>query len=248
MGSNPKGFIHVAEAAKILGCSEGRVERLSYNGAMKHRQVGDDFMVDGEDVKAIARLGIADELPGAELIHELRMLRAKVARLESSIDMLFQVNGMSAGRMPGMTTDSLVQMHRVVETDLDSDEWPVDRLFSYCEIFIRLTEEDIDVLNTVLEVPHSWEPFYRLLIKVSQYVGCQKELNTSLELQRIRELITIGRSNLRSICMFFTHIHGDHSPSKELLAELASNDIDAFDDLAKQLKAINNRGHLIPVS
>jgi len=248
MGSNPKGFIHVAEAAKILGCSEGRVERLAHNGSMKHRQVEDDFLVDAEDTKAIARLGIADELPGAELIHELRMLRAKVDRLEASIDMLFQVNGMSAGRMPGMTPDGLAQLYHVMEADLESDEWPVDRLLSYCEIFIRLTEEDIDVLDQVRDAPHSWEVFYRLLIKVSQYVGRQKELPTSLELQRVKELITIGRSNLRSICMFFTHVYGDRSPSKDLLAELASNDVDTFDDLAKQLKAVNKHGHLAPVS
>jgi hypothetical protein len=239
VGSNPRGFIHVAEAAEVLGCSEERVIKLAQHGLMKHMQSGNDHLVDGEDVGAIVRLGIADELPGAELIHELRMLRAKVERLESAINMLFQVNGMAAGRFPNMEADTLAQLYHAIDADLDSEGWPTDRLLSYCEIFIRLTEEDIGTLNQTLGLQHSWGMFYRLLIKISQFTGSHPQLSINLELQHVRELLVLGRSNLRSIALFFTHTSGDHGPSKELLAELASNDIDMFDDLACQLKAVN---------
>lgn len=247
MGSNPKGFISVEEAAEILGCSTERVGRLAEHGMMKHRQSGKDLLVDGEDVRAVARLGISDELPAAELIHELRMLKAKVARLETSINMLFQVNEMAASSMTDVDIDNLVQLHRVVEADLASEEWPTDRLLSYCEVLIKLSEEDIDRLNRVLETDHSWEPFYRMLINVSSYTANHPDLSTNLGLQRVRELLTTARSNLRSIALFFVHISNNYSPSRDLLAELASNDIDMFDDLARQMKATNSKGRLTPL-
>lgn len=247
MGSNPKGFIPVAEASRILCCSEDRVKSLAHRGLLKWRESGDEFLVDGEDVSAVARLGITDELPGAELIHEMRLLRAKVERLEASVELLFQTNEMAAGRMSGLNLDELAQLHQVISNDLDSSEWPADRMFSYCEIFIRITEEDIDRLNTILGHPHSWEPFYLLLLRISQYLRNLPDLKTSLQLQRIRELLEIGRANMRAVATFFIHASNDASPSKELLSKLASNDIDQFDDLAKQLKAVNPRGLLTPV-
>lgn len=244
MGSNPQGFIDVAAASEILGCSEARVQGLAKHGMMKHREVEGQLYVDGADVEALERLGFTDELPGAELIHRLRLLEAKTTRLESSINMLFDINKMSASRFSTMSLEQLVQLHVMIAHDLDDEEWPTERLLSYCEIFIRLSEEDVDRMNQVLEMKHSWEVFYRLLIKVAKFVATHPDLDTDIELQRVRELLTVGRSNLRSIAIFFVHVSGDHKPSRELLTELASNDLDMFDDLAKQLKNTSKRGHL----
>jgi len=214
---------------------------------MKYREVEGELFVDGADVEAIKRLGMADELPAAKLIHEMRLLQAKVERLESSINMLFDINRMSASRFSKMSPGQLAHLHNSMVKNLEYDEWPTDRLLSFCEIFMLITEAEIELINRALETTTGWEPFYQLLIKTTLYVRDHPDRDTDLDLQRVLELFAIGRSNMRSIAMFFIHAHGDSGTSRDLLTELASNDVDMFDDMAKQLKASGRQGHLRPI-
>lgn len=243
MGSKHK-FVQVAAVAKELKCSEKTIRGWANKGLIRWQEKNGELFVDSEDINFIANLGTTEEMSNKEIIHELRMLQAQVDRLKASIDLSYDINRMSAGGMSKESTGYLMQLHRAISTEIELESWPIRRLYSYCEIFIRLSEEDVDRLNKALEEGHSWEPFYKLLIKIAHYIGTHPELDTNLELQHIRELLALGRTNLRAIALFFTRISGNSKASLDMLAELASNDIDSFDDLAMQLKATGCRGHL----
>ena len=195
------------------------------------------MLVDRGDLDAIHSVIESESVSSTDLMKDVKMLHAKVERLEQAVDILFSANSMSASRFAKMSTAQLVQLHDTVKRDLQLELLPTDRMLSYCEIFIRITEEDVDRMNGALQITDAWRPFYELLVKLAQIVAGDPDYDTDIELQHIYELLSFGRSNLRSVAAFFISKSNDTKPIKELLARSASNDIDIFDDLAGVLKS-----------
>lgn len=247
MGSNPKEFIPVSKAAGILHCPPKKVHDLCDQGLVRRKYKGDSCYVRAVDVTEIHRLNIAGEIPPGDMIRRLLFLEREVERLKEAVNMLFEVNGMVASRFSKMEDDQLIQLYQVVENELGEEDWPAERLLSFCEIFIKVTEIEIDRLNDMLKVDHSWQTFYQLCMKVTRFVATHQDLSSSLELQRIRDLLVVARKNLSTIAVLFVERAAELGPSQKLLQHLASNDIDAFDELAKQMKKTGRRGRLAAV-
>jgi len=244
MGSNPKEFIPVSKAAGILNCPQKKVHDLCDQGLIRRTYEGDTCMVRSQDVAEIHRLNIAGEIAPGEMIRRLLFLEREVERLKEAVNMLFEANGMAASRFMKMDDDQLIQLYHVIEHELGEDEWPTERLLSFCEIFIKVTEIEIDRLNEMLRVDHSWQTFHQLCSKVTRFVAMNPSLSTDLDLQRVRDLLVVGRKNLSTIAVLFVERAAELGPSQKLLQHLAANEIDLFDDLAKQMKKTGKRGRL----
>jgi hypothetical protein len=244
MGSNPKEFIPVSKAAGILHCPQKKVHDLCDQGLIRRKYEGDTVLVRQVDVAEIHRLNIAGEIAPGEMIRRLLFLEREVERLKEAVNMIFEVNGMASSRFMKMEDDQLIQLYQVVENELGEEEWPTKRLLSFCEIFIKITELEVDRLNEMLKIDHSWRTFYELCVKVTKFVALSPDLKTNLDLQRVRDLLSVSRKNLSTIAVLFVERAAELGPSQKLLQRLASNDIDLFDDMAKQLKKNGRRGHL----
>ena len=244
MGSDPKEFIPITKAAGILHCSNKKVHDLCDQGLIRRQHKGDKAVVRRQDVVEIHRLKIAGEIAPGDMIRRLLFLEREVERLKEAVNMLFEVNGMVASRFSKMDDGQLAQLYQVVENELGEEAWATDRLLSFCEIFIKITEIELDRLNEMLNLDHSWQTFYELCMKVTKFVALHPDLKTDLELQRVRDLLTVSRKNLGTIAVLFVEKAAQLGPSQKLLQRLASNDIDLFDDMAKQLKKSGRRGSL----
>lgn len=243
MGSNVK-FIPITKAAEILGCPAKKVHALADQGLVRRTLEEDNAYVSQEDIAEIHRLNIAGELKPGELVRRLLFAERKLERLEATINLLLEVNGLAASRFVGMNDPDLLSLFQNVEEALGEEQWPTKVMANFCEVFIKITEIEIDRLNEMLNVDHSWETFYRLCLKMTKHVAQSDKLSTDLELQRVRDLLHMGRRNLSTIAVLFVEKAGQIGPSHKLLARLASSDIELFDNLAKQLKGKSKRGHL----
>jgi hypothetical protein len=244
MGSNLQGFMDMAEAAEILNCTEERIEYLCTSGSLRHQLTSEGRRVHIGDVDEARRLSAEGALPMSELTRKVVFLEAQVQRLEEAVNVLFSINGMLASRFSKMTNSQLVDLFHVLDRDIGVNVWPVERLLNYCEIFIRIGEDEVHRINVALDIDNSWLVFYELLMNVSKFVANHPELETNLDLQRVKELLAVGRKNIRDVSRYFIERSGESSTSQRLLYDLASNDVDMFDDLARQLKAKSPRGHL----
>lgn len=244
MGSNPKEFIPVSKAARILHCPQEKIHDLCDQGLIRRKYEGDSCHVRAVDVTEIHRLNIAGEIPPGDMIRRLLFLEREVERLKEAVNMLFEVNGLAASRFVKMEDGHLLNLYQIIERELGEEDWPTDRLLSFCEIFIKITEIEIDRLNEMLKIDHSWQTLYQLCINVTRFVAAHPQLSTNLELQRVRDLLVVSRKNLSTIAVLFIEKAAQLGPSQKLLQHLASNDIDSFDDLARQMKKTGRRGRV----
>lgn len=242
MGRTPGGYITVTKAASILQCDTKRVHSLCDHGLIRRIHDGNRSLVRAEDIAEIRRLNLVGEVKPGELLRRVLFLERQYQRLEAAVNILFEANKMKVSRFVEMTDDSLISLYENVRDDLGEDKWPRARLLSYAELFIKITELEIDRLNSLLEVEHSWLTFYQLLLSLTRFINDQPDLSTDLELQQIRNYLAVGRQNISTIAVLFTAQATQLGPARRFMERLASNDIDVFDDLAKKIYGEKENG------
>lgn len=223
-------YITVSEASRILDCEVDRIHELLHDHAIRGKREGDLTYVRQEDIAELLRMEmIGIRMP--ELVKRLLFLETKVGRLETSMNQLYEVNGLAASRFSTMTDTELHELYVNVTSMLKEEEWPIDRMLQLCEVFIKITEVEVEKLNEILKLDNAWFPFYRLALTLTSYVGKREDLEVNYELQKVRDLLHVGRRNLQTIAVLFIHQKAALGPSRELLAKMAAVDLEAFDVL-----------------
>ena len=243
MGSSPK-YIRATKAANILGCPVDRVHEYCNQGLVRNQFEGDERLVNQEDIAEIHRLNLAGEMKPGELIRRLLFCERELDRLRMAVNKLYEINNLSASRFSKMSETDLMGMYHQVQEMLGEDEWPIKQMAETCEIFIKITEMEISTINDLLGVDNCWRPFFELCLKMTKYVSTHPKMDTDLDLQRVRDLLYASRKNLSAIAVLFVEKSATFGPSRTLLAKLAKTDLELFDHLARQLKAVRRRGHL----
>lgn len=244
MGSD-SNFIPITKAAQILGRTVGQVRDLLDQGLMKWKTDPQGVVVvDQIDLAEIHRLNLAGEIKPGELIRRLVFCERQVERLQLAVDLLMEVNNLVASRFTNMSDSDLMNLHDNARDAAGEKEWATDQMIHFCEVFSKISEIEIDRLDELLVTTNSWKTFYHLCIEMTRQVGAHPQLKTDLNLQRVRDLLYIGRKNLATIAVLFIEKSAQLGPSRKLLLKTAAVDIDLFDQLAKQLRETSHKGHL----
>lgn len=227
-------YITVSEAARILDCEVDRIHELLHDHAIRGKREGDLTFVRQEDISELLRMEmIGIRMP--ELVKRLLFLETKVGRLETSLNRLYEINELSSSRFASMNDRELHELYVNVTSMLKEEEWPIERMLRLCEVFIKITEVEIERLNDILRLDNAWFPFYRLSLELTSYVGKRNDLELNYNLQKVRDLLYVGRKNLQTIAILFIHQKAALGPSRELLAKMAAVDVEAFDVLVADL-------------
>lgn len=243
MGSDHK-YILASKASKILNCPIDRIHKYCDGGVVRWRHDGDTLLVAQEDIADIHRLNLAGEMKPGEMIRRLLFVEREVERLRMAVNKLYEINNLSASRFSKMDGSDLVSLYNNIVEMIGEETWPIPRMAETSEVFIKITELEIDTINDLLGVDNSWQPFFELCLQMTRYVSTHPDLSTDLNLQRVRDLLYASRKNLSAIAVLFVEKAATFGPSKKLLAKLAKTDLELFDHLAKQLKATRGRGQL----
>jgi len=235
MGSIGNGFIRVSEAAEIVGCTEEKIQLLCRQGMMRHLQEGETTWVRKKDLEEVRQAHSAGELEPGEILRRLLFAEQEIDRLKKAVNILYEINNMNSAKFLTISDSKLLEIYQSIVDDAEEEEWPIKRILSYCEVFIKITEIEIDKINALLDLDDAWVPFYELCLDMIRFIGAKKNLKTDLQLQRVLELLTAGRKNLSNIAILFVEKASILLPAHDLVSKLAMNDIDMFDKLAKQL-------------
>lgn len=236
MGSKRQEWISAESAAEELGLDMASVEHLANDNFLRKLTDGNQLYIHRSDVERIRQLRKAAEVDPEELTRRVLILENIVERLTDSVNLLYESNGMHATRFEDIDDGDLVFLRENVVQELNHDSWPIDRLLSCCEVFLRLSEIEVERLNRITNDNHSWRPFYELCLKQSRFVTQHPKFDSNIDLQRCRDLLAQGRQNLRTIATLFIEMSHQDNPSHQLIAAVAAADMDMFDTIAKQLK------------
>jgi hypothetical protein len=233
MESGPT-YITVTAAADILDCEVDKVYQLLDEHMLRGKREGDLTYVRQEDVAELLRLDMIGIRYG-EMVKRMLLLETQVSRLKASVNLLFEVNKLASSRFLEMGDVELQSLYNNIVNELGESEWEVARMLQLAEVFLRITELEIERLNDLMSMDNCWLPFHRLALRLTSYVGRHDGLETSYELQRVRDLLYGGRKNIQAIAILCIENKAQMGPSRKLLAAMAAEDIEAFDVVVKQL-------------
>lgn len=243
MGSD-KLWISLEEAATGLGCTPETVEDIARRGVVRSLNQGDKLLVRAEDLKDIKRADGAPLMTVDEMQKRIVMLEQDIARLRETVELLYQINTFAGSRLDPMDDDVLMQLYASICEAGCQTRWTIPRILSCCELFLRLSDSEVQRLNDLTESKDAWRPFFTLCLKQLQYVTTHPDFPYDIDFQRARDLLCRGRANLRAIAVVSIELEKSQGATKELLASMAAADIDAFDTMVRQLKAHSPRGGL----
>jgi hypothetical protein len=242
--SRNDAWIEAAAAADLLKCDVATIQELAEAGRLRWLLDGDVLMVKRDDVVELEASYGFTEMSDDEVRRNVVVLQRTVARLQSSVDLLLRVNGMAASSLGTLSDTELLSLFINMTDELRSTSWARPRLWSCAEVYVRIGDAEIDKLNELAKTEAAWRPFYELGLKQLRYVTELPELHTDLELQRIKDVLARGLTNLRSIAITFIELSGQTTSTHDLLARTAALDVAGFDTLVRQLKATSDRSHL----
>jgi hypothetical protein len=197
-----------------------------------------------EDIEEVVSIGALPEMTPEDMRRRIIFLERQVSRLQESVDLMYQVNQMSSSRFETMDDETLLLLYANIRDETENDSWSIRRILSCCEVFMKLGEPEVDRLNGLTDSEDAWQPFFELCLMQHRYVTTHPEFPIDVNLQHCRDLLSVGRDNLRTIATIFIALTLDKDSSYELLAGMAAADIDAFDTLVRQIKKRNPRGNL----
>ena len=233
--TNDQKIIPISKAAEILQCSEARVHELADQSLIRRQHEGDQCYVFSSDIADLRRLDIVGEMRPGEMVRRLLMLEQQVLRLQASLQLVYEVQGLAASRFNDMEDVELVSLYDVVVLLVDN-ELDVAKVDEISELLMQITEVEIDRLNSLQNLDNSWLPFMELCHRMTRQIVSDPELATSYPHQRAHAKLVMAKKNIMTIAMFFIERAGVLGPSRKLLAKVAAVDIDAFDFVARKVK------------
>lgn len=234
MKRNSSSWILPEEASKMLGISPEGVVQLADNGLIRKLVDEDQVFININDLEGLSNLQGVEEQDEVSLTQRVILLEAQVKRLTESFDILFQANYMSSSKFNSMTDEDLLILYRSIENQVDRKIWTIPKILSFCEVFLRISEVEIEQLNDLTKQTDCWKPFYELCLKLANFINNHPDLSTNIEVQRCRDLLAYSRKNLRSIAVIFIELAHKYGPPHKLLAATAAADLDMFDITVKK--------------
>jgi len=238
-----KGWIPIRDAAEKLRCEESVVEELADRAVIRRLTDGDTTFVRSDDVEEVVSIQGGIVMSPTDVWRRLILLERQVSRLQEALDLMLQVNALSSTRLEPMSDKTLLMLFINICEELKAEVWPIQRILSCCEVFLRINDEEMARVGELAETQTPWRPFYELCLKQLRYVTTHAEFPIDLNLQRCRDLLVRGRCNLRSIAVISIEINAGQDTSHKMLARLAATDVEEFDALLKQFRERSGRGH-----
>lgn len=235
-----QSYISVSKAAEILSCSEGKIHELCDQGLVRRQHEGDFVHINASDIAELRHLDIVGEMRPGEMVRRLILLEQEVRRLKSSVNLLYEVNNLAASRFAAMEDTELLTLFEIVNNACSVDEWDLGEVDKFAELFMKVTEVEVDRANELLDIDNAWLPLIQLCTKLTRRIISDADLATDINLQKIHTKLMMGRKNLSAVALFFIEKAGILTPARKLLSKVAHTDLEAFDFIAKSLKKSGN--------
>lgn len=229
-------YISVKQAAEILSCTPKKVHELCDQGLVRRQLEGECVYIRADDIAELRQLDIIGEMRPGEMVRRLIMAEQEIRRLRLSVNLLFEVNNLAASRFANMTDPELLSLFETITNACDLDNWNLNEIDKFAELFIQVTEVEVDRINELSNIDNAWLPLLQLCTKLTRRIVSDRELSTNINLQKIHTKLMMGRKNLSAVALFFIEKAGVMTASRKLLSKVAMTDIEAFDFIAKQLK------------
>ena len=138
---------------------------------------------------------------------EFAILRAQVRRLQATVEVLLRVLDSKDSPL-NVTSEYGEKLYVLCLEHLRVGAWTEDEITPWVEVFLRMNEEDLEVIAKATGDRRPWMPFLRLTTAMTAWVVGNKNYITSLELQALHKQLSESRKRLRTAAVIFAETSG----------------------------------------
>lgn len=149
---------------------------------------------------------------------EFASLRGQVRRLQSTVEVLLRVLDVKDNPLH-VTREYGENLYVLCLEQVRAGAWTEAEIAPWVEIFLRLSEEDLQVIAEVTGDRKPWVPFLRLVTAMSAWVVGNKGYAASLELQSLHKQLAESRRRLRTSAVIFAETFGSLDPTLDKYRE-----------------------------
>lgn len=236
----PKKFMHVAEVAEYLGVTVRTVRAYVRDGLLLPVKVAGTkaHHFDPDEVASLQEEKSAHGAQGIRHRKELLDMKSRLRRVESQMKVVLRI--LDAKDDPlRMDAEYAKQLHSVAIQQLGVTGWHPVELEPWVEIFLRIDEEDFNVIYQCTQDAKAWRPFLLLCRRMTQYVYSRPDYETSLELQATHKQLAEGRRRLRVSAMCFADLYTgdlDAELRRHALADTPASILDVLENTLRKPK------------
>jgi len=224
-------WVSYQTAAKKLGCSLDEIDQLVASHLVRSLNDGEaQFVADG-DLDDLTQLKEAPPINTVHLARNQALIMERVARLEEAINLLYEANGLNSFRMGHLEDQTLLELAANIEQMLEQPEWALPRLLSCAEVYLKLTEVEVERLIELSGNQQAWRPFVELCFKQLVWLARHPSLLKQYDWARARDLLHQGRKNLRHLMLSYCWRDQDTSPFFEIAKSVCLEDTNTLDIL-----------------
>jgi hypothetical protein len=131
----------------------------------------------------------------------LDLYNARLAVLEKQVEFLLKLNGLNLSRFKDADDEELLRVYRdtVQMLGVSDERIPLEHIEQWSEVFLQISEVEVVRLQPIVEIMHTWEPFYLLCQRMMTHVRTHPKLDISLRTQQLYATLDKGIRGLRAI-------------------------------------------------
>jgi len=124
-----------------------------------------------------------------------------------------------------LNPDYSAELYSFAGQHLKKGKWEAAEMDPWCDVFDRLSEEDLIVLADSVGDPHPWRMFLRLCTAMISSVVGSPDYQTSLDLQTLHRKLSGSRRRLRVTAFIYGEMRGDlHRELEGFFVQQTSSD------------------------
>lgn len=198
----------IEEAARHLGVSDRTVRSYIQDGWLSSakEQGSRRKWLDPIEVEELRQDRQGGRLTAKGLRKELFGLRAEVRRLRSEMDAVINILDTQSKPLR-FTAKDAGKVHAACLGQLQEARWELQQIQSWLVIFMRLREEDLQLMREATDDSKPWVPFLRLCLRMTSFIAEHPGYSTNLEMQRTHRELAEARRRLRVSALCYADLH-----------------------------------------
>lgn len=229
--------ISIVAAARFLGVSDRTVRSYIRAGFLSTtRGVRNTKWLDPLELEAFRQA----QAEGKKVIEKKDFLemRARLTRVEHELAVLTRI--LDTREQPlRMSPAYAKELHAACGMQLASGKAGLAEIEAWAEIFLRMDEQDLEVISRVSEDLKPWVLYLRLNVAMTALLLNDPEYATSLAVQGLHKKLAEGRRRLRVSGLCHLEMNGstDRDVRRHLLSDSPASVLDALERVLKRKKA-----------
>jgi len=204
-------YLTVVDSAKFLNKTTRTVENYISAGILRVRKIrghGKKWWIRKADLRALKEAG-QKKLNLSDLWDLLHGVKVKLQSMEDRLDFLMRVADLNVSGLRDSSTAELIELYDEAADYLDIDltQVPLDKMRDWADVFLQLSEIELERMVGPTQDHEPWHPFHELCLGLMSALRRRKGFSGNPEQQQAYRVLEKARKSLSRAALILSENH-----------------------------------------